>query len=744
MSRQAPVTYASVDLELTGFDPQTEEIIEVGIALFWSDNGKVVQGQRFSSLVRPQHTHLRHRIAGLTGISAADLEQAPTWAEISTQVAELLADTVLVGHGVDLDLRFLRAAGIDSFAGVIDTLELSQVFLPTYHSYNLESLGNLFAVRHEAVHRAGGDAETTIGVLQGLMGAFCSLSTALQYEVCQLAEYDRKAWPALFRSVQLPPVIPEVRPPAPARSLLLHNGLPTTSQIIAVGLSKQVPSGTQLSGVIPAWSVAFWDREQAFHYALAYPEAEPYVGAFEYLSLTRLAELRQEYADLSVKERLALQKVLIWKEKFSIFGLLSEINWSIIGTEAKKNFTTGYAAKSLNGLIAADFRSLPDVAARRPLWVHSLEDLLEWLSQKSGFAVSWQSLVASLRHVYNPETGFGEAARAGEVEMLIAAVDTYFVSSLLLVRRSIYRASGALDPEGLGEYAWKRLRYGAESLAGRIEQSIIYANNTFLQKQVSLLKRYFSQEGQKQEVVWLEFSDKNISFHTKPLEYVEAHRQFVQSARPVVYQTALVEEKVLKYIRSRIGLGDVDVIKHLSEQGSSIPVMLDAGPKPHAALNALLRDGISTLVLFEDIEALREYYDVAYPTLVTDVPVLAVGIHGGAHKILRNFNHSSKSVVLSAVSALHGYVGECPEFDRLVYMSSQDGNGLPHPYNAAIAQEIGIDLEHLELMHAQIALVRALGAVSLRHIKAVHVIAVCSTPLVDDMKEFLSNHLSTV
>jgi DNA polymerase III epsilon subunit-like protein len=46
--------YASVDLELSGFDPETDEIIEVGISRFVIENGTFVVIDSFGSLVRPK------------------------------------------------------------------------------------------------------------------------------------------------------------------------------------------------------------------------------------------------------------------------------------------------------------------------------------------------------------------------------------------------------------------------------------------------------------------------------------------------------------------------------------------------------------------------------------------------------------------------------------------------------------------------------------------------------------------
>lgn len=745
IDERAPV-YASVDLELTGFDPETEEIIEVGVVLFQVVEGQFVYCERYASLVKPQKSHIRHRIAGLTGISAAELTEAPLWDAVATVVRPMLKGVILVGHGVELDLRFLKAVGIDDFVGVIDTLELAQVFLPTYHSYNLESLGNLFSVGHEGVHRAGGDAEATVGVLRGCIGIYQQLPTAIQQELSHIAQFSGQVWPELFSQVHEVSPAPVVQPHGSDELVLLPGDVPSRSEVLVAGLGRGVPDAARLMTAVPAWIVAFFDREQVFQYARTFSEVEPYVGAFEYLSEPRLDEIREQYQSLSRKEHIALQKVLVWKHLFSRFGLLSEINWSIIGTEVKKGYTSGFGARFPRGLAAVDFRSFSDCTERRPLWVQSLEDLYEWHAQRSGYAISWQSVLAGLRQTLHTDAGGNQFAKTTEVEYLIAAVDTYFVSTLLLLKRSIYRVSGAVSQEEVGSYAWNKIAQGAFGLAQKLEGSSVFKENTFFQKQVSVLKRFFAHVEPSALVLWIEFSDKNISFNTKPLSLAEAHQQFVGRASRVVYQTGLVDESALRYIRSRIGLPTESMKMQHSLTTTQVRTVLEQTDDPLRSLNESIGLSESLLVLFKDVETLREYYDTVYPSHAGQVAVLAVGIHGGAHKILRNFNKSNRTIVLAAVGALQGYVGEAAQFTQVVYVQMQNERLHVHPYTAAVAQHIGLEVSVLELLHEKIALARALATLSLPHIQLVRVIqrAESGERGPGTLFEFVQQHLSTL
>ena len=96
--------FAVVDVETTGFSPDDERIVEVGLVALDADG---VEVGSFSTLIDPG------RPPGPTyvhGISAAMLKGAPTFDAIHAYLADQLSGRVVVGHNVDcFDLAFLRA-----------------------------------------------------------------------------------------------------------------------------------------------------------------------------------------------------------------------------------------------------------------------------------------------------------------------------------------------------------------------------------------------------------------------------------------------------------------------------------------------------------------------------------------------------------------------------------------------------------------------------------------------------------
>lgn len=92
---------AVVDTETTGVYSGRDRVIEVAIVL--ADWCGTVE-EKFVTLINP------NRDLGDTnihGISAADVHDAPTFADVHGDIAERLRDRVVVGHNVSFDLRML-------------------------------------------------------------------------------------------------------------------------------------------------------------------------------------------------------------------------------------------------------------------------------------------------------------------------------------------------------------------------------------------------------------------------------------------------------------------------------------------------------------------------------------------------------------------------------------------------------------------------------------------------------------
>jgi DNA polymerase III epsilon subunit family exonuclease len=158
--------YTAFDTETTGLQPsQGDEIIQIG-ALHVID-GHIQADQAFEALVDPQRP-VSPESEKVHGISSAMLTGKPTIATVLPQFHNFCVDTVLLGHNVAFDMRFLQlkeqSTGIVFDQPVIDTLLLSPVAYPNQLHHSLESSMALLGVEIEHRHSAYSDAVATAQV----------------------------------------------------------------------------------------------------------------------------------------------------------------------------------------------------------------------------------------------------------------------------------------------------------------------------------------------------------------------------------------------------------------------------------------------------------------------------------------------------------------------------------------------------------------------------------------------------
>jgi len=162
--------FIALDLETTGLDPTTCEIIEIGAVRFHAGQ----PAGEYLTFVRPSRP-LDPFITGLTGITNDDLAQAHGFADVADDLSAFLGETPLVGQNVDFDLGFLRAASTTLLKRrraaeldqryTLDTAMLGRVFWPELPSFGLSALCEFFDIPQARAHRAADDARATGGVL---------------------------------------------------------------------------------------------------------------------------------------------------------------------------------------------------------------------------------------------------------------------------------------------------------------------------------------------------------------------------------------------------------------------------------------------------------------------------------------------------------------------------------------------------------------------------------------------------
>ena len=171
----------AVDLETTGFDPETDRIIEIGAVRVRLTADGAEPGERFNTFVDPGRD-VGSVITRLTGIRDLDLSGAPPAADAVARFAAFAGDAVFVGHNVGFDLAFLERNGFAAGAQRLDTADLASMLLPEAPSYALQRLAADEGIVPLSAHRALDDALTCAAVLATLAARARALPAALLQE----------------------------------------------------------------------------------------------------------------------------------------------------------------------------------------------------------------------------------------------------------------------------------------------------------------------------------------------------------------------------------------------------------------------------------------------------------------------------------------------------------------------------------------------------------------------------------
>jgi len=157
------LTYTVFDTETTGLNPSDgDEIIQIGATRIV--NGKMLRQESFEQLVDPRHP-LSPESIPIHGIRPEMLVDQPTIDKVLPAFHAFTADTVLVGHNVAFDMRFLQMkeqlTGLVFDQPVLDTLLLSTLVHPHQESHRLDVIAERLNVPVVGRHTALGDAIVT-------------------------------------------------------------------------------------------------------------------------------------------------------------------------------------------------------------------------------------------------------------------------------------------------------------------------------------------------------------------------------------------------------------------------------------------------------------------------------------------------------------------------------------------------------------------------------------------------------
>ena len=174
--------WVAIDTETTGLEPESDRIIEVGAVKFRGDEVLGV----FQSFVNPGE-RLSRFIRDYTGITQRDVDQAPYFPDVATELLPFVDGAPVVGHNVGFDLGFLRSHGLPIDGPVSDTYDLGRVFVPWAPYHSLTGLAKELDVPVVRAHRAADDAETTRRVFLALLRIASETNPETLWEIQSIA-----------------------------------------------------------------------------------------------------------------------------------------------------------------------------------------------------------------------------------------------------------------------------------------------------------------------------------------------------------------------------------------------------------------------------------------------------------------------------------------------------------------------------------------------------------------------------
>lgn len=644
--------YCSVDLEFTGFDVTKDQILEVGLAVFKIGKNGMEILEEWSQVFRPT-VEVHPKILGLTGITKEELDNAPDFAEYRDYIQQKLKGTVLVGHNLVMDIKFLESYGIKLSGRYVDTLDLVQFILPTHHSYNLENLMHYFGVVHGSSHRALSDCKTTIKVLEQLIVRFTSFDEKLKSGLRTLMLKGGFEWRRVL-DCNLTNGITNVSDSLSHLEIDEVDALPTRDNDlmidkIATHHEARVAQGCRASGkpyMVAVSSAPLALRIWKKGIASAMFASDDLFDENKFHDFLNAAITHEEL-------RFAM-KVLVWMETNWQKKTILDLNLSFFGGQYR-HFITGGANEPLtDSVVVCDYKTLLSEyesfpSRERGLVLCGLQEFESYISAGAGTRLSWNSLLYLLRSIYNPENESGDHTKSAVVSEAIAGTDLFFALTNLLLKRH-YPTLPYADLRTIEEripHIHSRLAQAANNLADKLDEVLSPSGGE--NRAIAFLNSFF--EPEEGMVRWIQLEEGNCILHNQPLEIATALTPVYAKFLSLSVTETITNPELLSFYIERLGLNDMlPDISGLPDSNDLLTRQEQISRVDDATILEMLKtSNLPAVVLLESPVAVKKFYDSHYDELKEFAHLYAQGYSGGGNKMLRNFGLRSNSIIVATI-----------------------------------------------------------------------------------------------
>lgn len=727
--------YCSLDIETTGFDPLTCEILEVGFVIFEVVGNRLEITEEWTQVFKP-NGEVPAQIFALTGIGPEELVNAPAFAEHQAFLQDKLGNATIVGHNVIFDIKFLQAFGIKFSGEVIDTLELVQFILPTHHSYNLENLMHTFGVSHQNAHRALADSKACLQVLEKLLLVYAGFPDELKEQFVKLIKAHNFSWKGLFANFSSSAdtkttIAAELKSEKTSKPKSLARGLDLQKSAI-----YNLPLGEDLAE--QAANILEGSKEKVL---LVVPRVQQVMGLWknhgwvpifspEVLFNERKFNSLLKKKDLSPDLVKFLLKVLVWKYTNWQTETILELNLSFFGGQFKDLVSGGKLAERTGVKLAccdqATFLSLAKAGLYKKSFavILGLNEFENAISGNISTKISWGYIGYLLRSIYNPELLTGNAKLKEDVEAALLATDLFFglVSALLQTDPPSFQNVAVTDQSEYSQEIQK-IRQAAENFISKLSDYNSRIKSAELEGSLENLKVFF--QSQPNRVRWIELAENRCVFCNNPLDISDLVSGVLGNFKAASFIDSLGTPKLLKYFIQRLGLEKFS-IEHWAPAAVAQPqrdlfsiIKNKISPRvikcyclPRALLPNEMADILTTgslpvAVLFGSALQVRQFYDEYYERLKSKASVLAQTSSGGGNKILRNFSINQKSILLATDKFILKQSANSNSFDpvqqlkvKTLILCHLPFEQFKHPYQEALSARFENPFEDYSLPKA--------------------------------------------
>ncbi|MBB5180095.1 DNA polymerase-3 subunit epsilon [Planomicrobium koreense] len=155
--------YVVLDFETTGLKAGSDKIIQIGAVKYIGHNRE----DTMYLLINPER-HISSTITRITGITNADVQEAPVIEEVAHELIAFIEGLPIIAHNAPFDMGFLYAleeiTPIPEYT-VIDTVRLARKAITETPNHKLTTLSAFLELEHNA-HDALGDCLATAAIYQ--------------------------------------------------------------------------------------------------------------------------------------------------------------------------------------------------------------------------------------------------------------------------------------------------------------------------------------------------------------------------------------------------------------------------------------------------------------------------------------------------------------------------------------------------------------------------------------------------